>query len=247
MTNNNNDHQDILAAIAHAAENFTPEPTPQPQTAGHPATPAVPAHYSAPAASAATTYSVEPTPQTTHQIPVAQPQAQSAASPAHGMPPAHAAFSPTGSQQTNPFPLEEQGPSDEEMREVFAERKKKKFKLSLAVNLTLLTLLALPCLGFTAWYQSSAQNQAAFAELLDNFREVPSEVKSMATITDTYQEALAEVGAHGTAIDDATRALGVDPEKFETKPEGEKSDDATFLSEKAQRTALNEGARQNSL
>ena len=168
--NNNNDHQDILDAIAHADKHCAPEQAPV---------------QNAPATTKATT------------------------------------------QQDSS--LEQIGPTDKEMREIFAEREKKKFKLGLAVNGTLLAFLAAPCLAFAAWYQLSPKNQASFAELLDNFREVPNDVKSMGTMTDTYEEALSEVGAHGAAIDEATRALGVDPEQFNAEQEAKEDDNTAFL------------------
>lgn len=217
-----NDHDAVLAAIAEASEKCGREVQSTPA-----APPSVPAR------------------QPQAGIPFYQPQDQAAPAATSGHPAFQPQQSPPAQQQvTQPVAqngrpvIEGEGPSDEEMREVFDERKKKKFKLGLVINMTLLALFVTPCLAFTGWYHASPKNKESFAELMQNFREVPNDVKSMATIKESYDEALGEIGARGDTINAATLALGVDPSEFEEAAAAE-NDDAAFLSEHAGRTAVN--------
>lgn len=212
MDNKLSDHADVLAAIAQAAEacGREPQPVTPPQQA-----PAIQNQtgtaYTAPTTNQATNLQQAPSP-----VPAAQPVAL-----------------PTGPPPLSAY----NGPTDEELKEVQETRDKKKFKLGMAVNLTILTILITPCLGLSVWYKSSEKNQQAFAELMGNFREVPNDVKGMANIKESYDEALAEVGAHGTAIDEATRALGVDPDEFEASTE--KQEGSSFLQSQEQSQTMN--------
>lgn len=232
MKTTTTDHDDVLAAIALAAESCGREPQP-------PIAPTQP----------------NPRQQAAAEIPFYQNQGQAQAPPvgqtaqmaqAAQANYAHSAFQPQGAAQGRaPAPnpgtrrsnaAENQGPSDEEMREVFAERKKKQFKLGLVVNMTLLALLVTPCIAFSAWYHSSPKNKESFAALMENFREVPKDVKNMANIKESYDEALGEIGARGDTVSAATLALGVDPAEFEEA--AAENDDTAFLNEHAEEQAI---------
>lgn len=208
MDNQTSDHADILAAIAEAAEACGREPQP------------VAPQQQAPAIQNQTAVA--------NSTPIANPQVATA----------QAAVAQPVALPASPPPLEvRQGPTDKELEEVQETRYKKKFKIGMAVNLTILAILLTPCLGFSIWYNSSEKNQQAFAELMGNFREVPNDVKEMANIKESYDEALAEVGAHGTAINEATRALGVDPDEFEANTDEEES--TSFLPSQEESQTMN--------
>lgn len=227
MNATTNEHEDILAAIANAAENCGRERPPS-TTTPQSAPPQQP--DSAPFRQNLTP--IQPAAAASYAHPAFQPQGQATAPPQNQ---AQAVNIPR-QQAASPLPVQNQGPSDEEMEEVFDERKKKNFKLGLVANMTILALLITPCIGFTAWYHSSPKNKESFTALMQNFREVPNDVKKMATITESYDEALGELGARGDSINAATLALGVEPSEFEAAAAA-KNDGTVFSSEHASKTS----------
>ncbi|GAA5481696.1 hypothetical protein [Haloferula sargassicola] len=100
---------------------------------------------------------------------------------------------------------------DEELSAMLEERdgrlKKRRGRVRMVTNVALLALIVAP----TAAVMIHPGLRAKFDWLVVNIGKSMEDVKSMANTKDSYDEALDKVATRGNQIDDATRALGVDP------------------------------------
>jgi hypothetical protein len=98
-----------------------------------------------------------------------------------------------------------------ELRAMIDEREAKKQttqkRQSLAVTLSLLAMLA----AAGGWFAVSPSAQAKVAKVVPLFKESLRDVKTLANTKENFDKQLEQVGARGNQIDDASRALGVDP------------------------------------
>lgn len=90
-----------------------------------------------------------------------------------------------------------------------ARMKQKLFRQRLTVNLLILGLIA----STITWYSNSATAQAEVKALIPALRESVRDVKMLGNILGTFDKQLQKIGTHGTAIDEATRSMGIDPTK----------------------------------
>jgi len=92
------------------------------------------------------------------------------------------------------------------------EAREKRLKKKRALQSRTVTLLGVAALaGIGAWYHFSPSFHAQVDELVRNLRQSGKDVKTMGTITESYDKQLEKVAAHGNQLDQATRALGADP------------------------------------
>lgn len=84
---------------------------------------------------------------------------------------------------------------------------KKQSRQKWAVNLT--TLAALITAG--VWVANSPTALAKLKSLGPAMKQSVNDAKTLGTITDQYDKQLEKVKVHSSHLDDATRALGVDP------------------------------------
>ncbi len=98
-----------------------------------------------------------------------------------------------------------------ELRAMIDEREAKKQttqkRQSLAVTLSLLAMLA----AAGGWFAVSPSAQAKVAKVVPLFKESLRDVKALANTKENFDKQLEQVGSRNNQIDDATRALGVDP------------------------------------
>lgn len=108
--------------------------------------------------------------------------------------------------------------ADPELRAQIEERdariSKQHSRRSLAVTLSVLGLLA----AGGVWISQSPKAQAEVMALLPALKQSANDVKMLGSITQKYDKQLEKVAVQGDRIDEATRALGVDPA---TAAEGE--------------------------
>jgi hypothetical protein len=107
--------------------------------------------------------------------------------------------------------------SDPEFNALIEERdarmKKKLFRQRMTVNLLVLSFFA----GTGTWYANSPRAQAEVASLIPALRQSVKDVKMLGNILGTFDKQLQKIGTHGTAIDEATRSMGIDPTKVSEK------------------------------
>lgn len=112
-------------------------------------------------------------------------------------------------------PLQHQ--SDPEFAALIDERdvrmKKKLFRQRMTVNLLVVAFFA----GTGTWYANSPRAQAEVAALIPAFRQSMKDVKMLGNILGTFDKQLQKIGTHGSAIDEATRSMGIDPTKVSEK------------------------------
>ncbi|MEO5716831.1 MAG: hypothetical protein ABIT37_25350 [Luteolibacter sp.] len=87
--------------------------------------------------------------------------------------------------------------------------KKKLFRQRMTVNLLVLGFIA----GTGIWYSNSAKAQAEVKALVPAFRQSVKDFKMLGNLLGTFDKQLQKIGTHGTAIDDATKSMGIDPTK----------------------------------
>lgn len=92
-----------------------------------------------------------------------------------------------------------------EAREVLLKKRHK--RQSLAVTFGVLALLG--SAGF--WCYQSPKARAEIGALVPALRQSVEDVKMVGSITKKYDEQLDKVAVHGEHIDEATRAMGIDP------------------------------------
>ena len=102
--------------------------------------------------------------------------------------------------------------ADPELRAQIDERevllKKRHQRQSLAVTFGALALLG--SAGF--WCYQSPKARAEIGALVPALRQSVDDVKMVGSITTKYDEQLDKIAVHGGHIDEATRAMGIDPE-----------------------------------
>jgi len=76
-------------------------------------------------------------------------------------------------------------------------------------------VLVLACLAATGvWYSKSPWAQAQVASLIPALRQTVGDAKLIAGGTKQYDKSLEKIKAHGGQIDEATRAMGVNPDAY---------------------------------
>jgi hypothetical protein len=104
-----------------------------------------------------------------------------------------------------------------ELRAMIEERDAKKAasqkRTSIAVTLSLLALLG----SAGGWFAVNPSAQAKVAKIIPVFKESLRDVKSLANTKENFDKQLEKVAVHGNQIDDASRAMGVNPDAV---PEG---------------------------
>ncbi|MCW1886748.1 hypothetical protein OKA04_18560 [Luteolibacter flavescens] len=104
-----------------------------------------------------------------------------------------------------------------ELRAMIEERDavkdKKNKRTSLAVTLALLAMLG----SAGGWFAVNPEAQAKVARIVPLFKESMRDVKSLANTKENFDKQLEKIAVHGNHIEDATRAMGVDPDSV---PEG---------------------------
>ncbi len=117
---------------------------------------------------------------------------------------------PESADDTQPL---EQHQSDPEFNALIEERdarmKKKLFCQRMTVNLLIVAFFA----STGTWYANSPTAQAEVKALIPAFRQSMKDVKMLGNILGTFDKQLEKIGTHGTAIDEATRSMGIDPTK----------------------------------
>lgn len=106
------------------------------------------------------------------------------------------------SHQTDPVlgaVLEEQG----------KRLKKKQIRQRIFANLTILLALA----GGGIWYANSPKAQAQVKSLVPALRQSGKDVHTLTHLLGTFDKQLEKIGTHGSAVDEASRSMGVDPTK----------------------------------
>jgi hypothetical protein len=97
------------------------------------------------------------------------------------------------------------------------EAREKRLKKKRALQSRSVTLIGIAALaGVGAWYHFSPSFQAQVQELVRNVRQSGKDVKTIGTITESYDKQLEKVAAHGNQLDQATRSLGGDPTRAST-------------------------------
>ena len=110
---------------------------------------------------------------------------------------------------------------DPELRAMIEEREAKQ-KKSLKVKSLAATFSLLALLGAAAgWVAVSPAARAKAARIVPLFQESVRDVKSLANTKEKFDEALEKVAGHGSHIDEATRAMGVDPASVSAEEEAE--------------------------
>ena len=108
--------------------------------------------------------------------------------------------------------------ADPELRAQIEERevllKKRHKRQSLAVTLGVFAILG--SAGF--WCYQSPKARAEIGSLIPALRQSVDDVKMIGSITKKYDEQLEKVAVHGEHINEATRAMGIDPASV--SPEG---------------------------
>jgi hypothetical protein len=99
----------------------------------------------------------------------------------------------------------------EEREIVLAKRHKRK---SLAVTLGVLAVLG----SASFWCYQSPKARAEIGALIPALRQSVDDVKMIGSITKKYDEQLEKIAVHGDQINEATRAMGIDPAS--ASPEG---------------------------
>lgn len=134
---------------------------------------------------------------------VAAPVSVSAAAPAPVAPAAAAASEAPAA----PFKDE----PDPELRAQIEEREgllgKRNKRRSLAVTVGIFAILG--SAGF--WCYQSPKARAEIGALIPALRQSVDDVKMIGSITEKYDEQLDKIAVHGEHIDEATRAMGIDP------------------------------------
>jgi hypothetical protein len=112
-----------------------------------------------------------------------------------------------------------------ELRAMIEERDAKKAtsqkRTSIAVTLSLLALLG----SAGGWFAVNPSAQAKVAKIIPVFKDSLRDVKTLANTKENFDKQLEKVAVHGNQIDDATRAMGVDPNAA-PKEAGEEIDGA---------------------
>jgi hypothetical protein len=107
---------------------------------------------------------------------------------------------------------------DPELRAQIEEReiilKKRQKRKSLAVTLGALAILGSAGL----WCHQSPKARAEIGALIPALRQSVDDVKMIGSITKKYDEQLEKIAVHGEHINEATRAMGIDPASV--SPEG---------------------------
>lgn len=92
------------------------------------------------------------------------------------------------------------------------EAREKRLKNKRAWQSRSVTLVGIAAIaGVGAWYHFSPSFKAQVDELVQNVRQSGKDVKSLGTMTESYDKQLEKVAAHGNQLDQATRSLGSDP------------------------------------
>ncbi len=133
-----------------------------------------------------------------------------ASAPVAAVPAAEPAVEPA------PEPLPEAAPAahieqDAELSAMLEERdqklKTRRGRAKMAANIALLTVIVAPSVAVMV----NPTLRAKFDWFVANLGKGVDDVKSMANTKGSYDEALDKVALRGNQIDDATRAMGVDP------------------------------------
>jgi len=121
------------------------------------------------------------------------------------------AASVTADEAPAATPLQHQ--SDPEFNALIEEqdlkKKKQLFRQRMTVNLLVLAFFG----SAGTWYANSPRAQAEVAALIPAFRQSVKDAKMLGNILGTFDKQLQKIGTHGTAIDEATRSMGIDPTK----------------------------------
>lgn len=124
---------------------------------------------------------------------------------------AEAPASPVGSVPEEPAPAVFKDEGDPEFRAMIDAREEKLAKRRSRQRLAL-ALSVLVLFGATGgWIYASPGARAQIAALVPALKEARQDVRMMGSMVSQYDESLEEIGTHGGRIDDATRALGIDP------------------------------------
>jgi len=115
--------------------------------------------------------------------------------------------SPAASPPANPPSLGLDSDFEAEMDAREKRLKNKRARQSRSVTLIGVAIIA----GIGAGYQFSPSFKAKVDGLVRNVRQSGEDVKSLGTMTGSYDKQLEKVAAHGSQLDQATRSLGGDP------------------------------------
>ena len=92
------------------------------------------------------------------------------------------------------------------------EAREKRLKKKRALQSRSVTLVGVAAIaGLGAWYHFSPEFKAKVDGFVRNVRQSGEDVKSIGSMTEAYDKQLEKVAAHGSQLDQATRALGADP------------------------------------
>jgi len=116
-----------------------------------------------------------------------------------------------------------------EERDAIKEKSRK--KMSVAVTCSVLALLG----AAGAWIAMSPSAQANVAKLVPLFKESMRDVKSLANTKQNFDKQLEKIAVHNDHINDATLAMGVDPDSV-AQGNGEEIDNAMKEMSGGQRT-----------
>lgn len=122
---------------------------------------------------------------------------------------APAPVAPAAAAEVPAVPFKDEG--DPELRAQIEERdallQKRHKRRSLAVTVGALAILGSAGL----WCYQSPKGRAEIGALIPALRQSVDDVKMIGSITEKYDEQLDKIAVHGEHIDEATRAMGIDP------------------------------------
>lgn len=116
--------------------------------------------------------------------------------------------------------------SESELRSMLDARDDKKAKQHKRANIAVTTAMLLVFGTAVTWLVVSPTAHAKMNTLITAMKQSGKDIKGLATITGTYDKQLEKVAVQGARIDEATKALGIDP-NGDTSAQGAAIDDAT--------------------
>lgn len=121
---------------------------------------------------------------------------------------------------------EGQQESDAELRAMLDLRDEKKMKRQKRASLAMSMAILLTLGSGVTWLVVSPTAHAKINTLVTAMKQSGKDIKGLASITGTYDKQLEKVAVQGARIDEATKALGIDPNS-DTSAQGNAIDDAT--------------------
>ena len=115
--------------------------------------------------------------------------------------------------------------SESELRSMLDARDDKKAKQHKRANIAVTTAILLVLGTAVTWLVVSPTAHAKMNTLISAMKQSGKDIKGLATITGTYDKQLDKVAVQKARIDEASKALGVDPEA-DTSSQGSEIDGA---------------------